>query len=369
MDIASTMTAVQLTKWESPPEINEVPVPEPGPGEVLLQVAAAGLCHSDLHLMEWPDGLLPYDLPFTLGHENAGYIAALGSGVTGLAEGEAVIVYGPWGCGSCWRCAQGMENVCERVEERRAHGGGLGRDGGLAEYLAVPSERLLIPIGDLDPVTAAPLTDAGLTPYHAIKHSMPHLLPGSTALVIGIGGLGHMAIQMLGALTAARIIAVDPRAEARALAAPAGAHVVIPSGADAVRSVRAETPRGAGASVVLDFVGSDETTALAAAVAAVGSQIVLVGLAGGRYPMAFGASPLEASVVIPNWGTRSELIEVVALARAGVLDVSVERIPLEAVPATYRRLARGEVTGRAVAIPSSRATQSVDGAPDQWIQA
>jgi alcohol dehydrogenase, propanol-preferring len=345
------MRAIQLKQWESPPELTEISVPEPGPGEVLLKVAAAGLCHSDLHLMEWPDGVLPYDLPFTLGHENAGYIAGLGSGVTGLDEGQAVIVYGPWGCGSCWRCAQGMENVCERAEERRAHGGGLGRDGGLAEYVAVPSERLLIPIGDLDPVTAAPLTDAGLTPYHAIKHSMPHLVPGSTAVVIGVGGLGHMAIQMLAALTTARIIAVDPRSEARALAKHAGAHVVVPSGKDALTSVREETPRRAGASVVLDFVGSDETTALAAGVAAVGSQIVLVGLAGGRYPMAFGASPLEASVLLPNWGTRSELVEVVALARAGVLDVSVERVSLEDVPAAYERLARGEVTGRAVAIP------------------
>ena len=347
------MKAVQLTQWESPPELVDIPVPDPGPGEVLLKVAAAGLCHSDLHVMEWPDGVLPYDLPFTLGHENAGHVAAVGAGVTGVIEGDAVIVYGPWGCGTCWRCAQGMENICERAEERRAHGGGLGRDGGLADYVAVPSERLLIPIGDLDPVTAAPLTDAGLTPYHAIKHSMPHLVPGSTAVVIGVGGLGHMAIQMLGALTEARIIAVDPRAEARALAERAGAHVVVPSGEAAVGSVRAETPRGAGASVVLDFVGSDETTALAAAVAAVGSQIVLVGLAGGRYPMAFGASPLEASVLLPNWGTRNELIEVVALARAGALDVEVERVRLDDVPATYERLAAGGVTGRAVAVPSS----------------
>jgi alcohol dehydrogenase, propanol-preferring len=345
------MKAVRLTEWESPPEVTDIPVPEPGSGEVLLRVAGAGLCHSDLHVMEWPAGLLPYDLPFTLGHENAGYIAAVGSGVTGFAEGDAVLVYGPWGCGSCWRCAQGMENICERAEERRAHGGGLGRDGGLAEYVVVPSERLLIPIGDLDPVAAAPLTDAGLTPYHAIKHSMPHLVPGSTAVVIGVGGLGHMAIQMLGALTRTRIIAVDSRAEARALAERAGAHVVVPSREDAVSNVRAETPRGAGASVVLDFVGSDETTALAASVAAVGSQIVLVGLAGGRYPMAFGASPLEASVLLPNWGTRSELIEVVALAHAGALEVSVERICLTDVPATYERLARGEVTGRAVAVP------------------
>jgi propanol-preferring alcohol dehydrogenase len=320
---------------------------------VLLKVAAAGLCHSDLHLMEWPDGVLPYDLPFTLGHENAGHVATVGPGVTGVGEGDAVIVYGPWGCGTCWRCAQGMENICERAEERRAHGGGLGRDGGLADYVAVPSERLLIPIGDLDPVTAAPLTDAGLTPYHAIKHSMPHLVPGSAAVVIGVGGLGHMAVQMLAALTTARIIAVDPRPEARALAEHAGAHVVVPAGEGAVESVRDETRRRGGASVVLDFVGSDETTALAAAVAAVGSQIVMVGLAGGRYPMAFGESALETSVLLPNWGTRSELIEVVALARTGVLEVEVERIRLEDVPATYERLAAGGVTGRAVAVPSS----------------
>ena len=138
------MKAVQLTRWESPPELTEIPVPEPGPGEVLLKVAAAGLCHSDLHLMEWPDGVAALR-PAVHARPRERWLRR-GRRIRrdrAVAEGEAVIVYGPWGCGSCWRCAQGMENICERVEERRAHGGGLGRDGGLAEYLVVPSERLL----------------------------------------------------------------------------------------------------------------------------------------------------------------------------------------------------------------------------------
>lgn len=346
------MRAIRLVEWESPPVLTDVDVPQPGPGEVLLKVAAAGLCHSDLHLMEWPAGVVPYDLPFTLGHENAGSVAATGPGVQNFAEGDAVLVYGPWGCGSCWTCAQGQENICEHAAERRGHGGGLGRDGGLAEYVLIPSERLLVPIGDLDPVAAAPLTDAGLTPYHVIKRALPHLVPGTTVVVIGVGGLGHVAVQMLRALSVARIVAVDTRTEALALAEAAGADVTVPAGEDAARDICAETPGGRGAVVVLDFVGVDATMALAASVAAVGAHVVIVGIGGGTYPLVFGGSPLEASVTIPNWGTRSELLEVVALARGGHLSVSVEQIGLDDVVDGYERLRRGEVLGRAVAVPS-----------------
>src|SRR3954447_15922308 len=103
----SAMKAVRLTEWESPPVLDDIEIPEPGPGQVLLKVAGAGLCHSDLHLMEWPEGVVPYDLPFTLGHENAGWVARTGAGVANFGEGDAVLVYGPWGCGTCWTCAQG----------------------------------------------------------------------------------------------------------------------------------------------------------------------------------------------------------------------------------------------------------------------
>ena len=167
------MQAVQLTEWGNPAVLREVPRPQAGPGEVLLEVRAAGLCHSDLHLMHWPAGTLPYELPFTLGHEVAGTVAALGAGANGVEVGESVIVYGPWGCGRCPRCSVGEEHLCEAAG-RRGRGSGLGRDGGLAGYMVVPSPRLTVPLGDLDPVAAAPLADAA-------PHPVPRHLPRAAA--------------------------------------------------------------------------------------------------------------------------------------------------------------------------------------------
>jgi propanol-preferring alcohol dehydrogenase len=344
------MRAVQLVKWQAVPEVREVPKPEPGPGEVLVKVSAAGLCHSDLHVMEWPEGTLPYRLPFTLGHENAGIVAALGPGASGVEEGDAVLVYGPWGCGMCWRCAQGSGNLCERAAERHGHGGGLGFDGGLADYLVVPAARMLVPIGDLDPVQAAPLTDAALTPYHAIRSSLHLLRPGSSVVVIGVGGLGHVAIQLLKALTPSRIVAVDARDSAVQLALELGADVALRAGGGTVADVRAETGTS-GATLVLDFVGSDQTVALAARALGVGGHAAIVGVAGGTFPAAFGSVPLASSVSMPNWGSLPELIELVALARSGVLDIRVERLGLDETLEGYARLREGDVAGRVVVVP------------------
>ena len=341
------MKAVQLVRWQAEPELREVDEPEPGPGEVLVKVEGAGLCHSDIHLIEWPEGTLPWDLPFTLGHETAGTVAAVGHGVTAFDEGDRVLVYGPWGCGTCWHCAAGAENLCP---DRRFRGCGLGVDGGLAEYVVVPSPRLLVPIGDLDPVEAAPLTDAGLTSYHAIKAELPRLLPGTAVVVIGVGGLGHVAVQLLRELSPARIVAVDIRESARRLALHAGASAALDAGGLDPAAVRAETGK-AGAIVVLDFVGSDETLSTAASVLAPGGQICMVGLGGGTLPMTFGTLPLEWSLRRPSWGTLPELHEVVGLARAGALELEVERLRLEDAIDGYRRLGRGEVTGRAVVVP------------------
>jgi len=337
------MKAVQLVRWQAEPELREVAVPEPGPNEVLVKVTAAGLCHSDLHVIDWPEGTLAWELPFTLGHETAGVVAALGPEVTALDEGDAVLVYGPWGCGTCWHCLRGAENLCSN---RGAGGCGLGHDGGLADYVLVPSARLLVPIGDLDPVGAAPLTDAALTSYHAIKPELARLVPGSTVVVIGVGGLGHVAVQMLRALSPARIVAVDPRAEARGLALRAGAAIALDVDAD----VRAETGSG-GAILVLDLVGSDDTLRAAASAVAVGGHISIVGLGGGTLPMAFGSLPLEWSAGKPSWGTLPELHEVVALARAGAIEIEVERFELDEALDGYRRLREGEVVGRAVVVP------------------
>ena len=348
----TSMQAVQLVEWEAEPELREVPVPEPGPGEVLVKVDGAGLCHSDLHIMEWPAGTLPYELPFTLGHENAGTVAALGPGANGVREGDPVLVYGPRGCGTCWRCAVGSLNLCERASERKGHGTGLGFDGGLAEYMLVSSPRYLVPLGDLDPVLAAPLTDAALTPYHAIKPALPGLRPGAGVVVIGVGGLGHVAIQILRALTASRIVAVDLRPEALALAAFAGADATFVSGESNAADIRAELGR-AGAALVLDFVGVDPTLRLAADVLGVGGHAAVVGVGGGTFPFAFGSVPFESTVSMPNWGSLPELIEVVDLARAGVLDIEVERLTLAEAVDGYRRLREGTIVGRAVVAPEA----------------
>lgn len=344
------MKAYQLTAWQSEPELREVPVPEPGPGEVLIKVGGAGACHSDLHLMEWPPGTMDFEPPFTLGHENAGWVEALGAGVDGLEIGEAVAVYGPWGCGRCRACRLSAENYCERQAEIGAFGGGLGLDGGMAEFMLVPHARLLLPLGDLDPREAAPLSDAALTPYHAIKRSLSLLVPGSSAVVIGVGGLGHMGVQLLRALSPARIVAVDTSAEKLRLAEEVGADVSVAAGEGAAEAVRAATG-GRGAELVVDMVGSEDSIALAAAVARFESHLTIVGLAGGSFPFAFGALPFEAQLTIPYWGSAVELGEVLDLARAGKIRAHVERFELARAADAYQRMREGKLDGRAVICP------------------
>ncbi|HEU4974910.1 MAG TPA: NAD(P)-dependent alcohol dehydrogenase [Baekduia sp.] len=345
-----TMPAYRLPAWEAEPVLEEVPVPEPGPGQVLIKVGGAGACHSDLHLMEWPAGQLPFEPPFTLGHENAGWVEALGPGVQDLKVGEPVAVYGPWGCGRCPACRRGSENYCERAADIGVMGGGLGLDGGMAEYLLVPSARLLLPLGDLDPRDAAPLSDAALTPYHAVKRSLHKLVPGSTAVVIGVGGLGHMAVQILAATSAARIVAVDTSPSRLELAREVGAEVTVPAGEGAAEAVR-EATKGRGAELVLDVVGNDDTLALAVACGRPEGDVTLVGLAGGTIPFSFFAQPYECALATTYWGSAVELHEVLELARAGRIHAHVQRFRLDQAPEVYARLRRGEIDGRAVVCP------------------
>lgn len=345
------MRAYQLVEWEQPPELRDVPTPVPQAGEVLVKVGGAGACHSDLHLMEWEAGTLPFDPPFTLGHENAGWVEQLGAGVAGVEVGEPVLVYGPWGCGRCVACRRSAENYCEHGPEIGAMGGGLGLDGGMAEYLLVPAARLLLPLGDLDPREAAPLTDAALTPYHAIKRSLHKLGPGSHAVVIGAGGLGHMAIQLLDALCPARIVAVDLADHKLALAREVGAQETVRGDADDAAAQVREATRGRGAELVLDLVGSDATLALAGQAGRSEGDLAVVGLAGGTYPLSFFSQAYELAVATTYWGSAIELMEVVELARAGKIHAHVERFPLARVGEAYERLRRGEIEGRAVICP------------------
>ncbi|AZS83184.1 NAD(P)-dependent alcohol dehydrogenase [Streptomyces griseoviridis] len=345
------MKALQYREIGAAPEVVTVPDPEPGPGQVLLKVTAAGVCHSDIAVMSWPAEGFPYPLPLTLGHEGVGTVAALGAGVTGVREGDAVAVYGPWGCGSCAKCAQGKENYCLRAGELGINPPGLGAPGSMAEYLLVDDARHLVPLGGLDPVAAVPLTDAGLTPYHAIKRSLPKLVPGSTAVVIGTGGLGHVAIQLLRALSPARVVALDVSAEKLELAKKVGAHEVVLSDARASAAVR-ELTGGVGAEAVFDFVGAAPTVASAGAMAAVEGDVTIVGIGGGTLPVGFGHLAFEVSVSAPYWGSRGELDEVLALARSGAVSVHTETYSLDDAPLAYERLHDGKINGRAVILPN-----------------
>jgi propanol-preferring alcohol dehydrogenase len=328
-------------------------VPEPGPGQVLVKVGGAGACHSDLHLMEEaPAAALSFTPPFTLGHENAGWVHEMGPGTTGFSPGDPVILYGPWGCGLCLNCRQGMENYCQAPGGPRP--GGLGGiDGGMAEYLLVPAPRYLIPLGNLDPRETAPLTDAGLTSYHAVKRSAHLLGPGSTAVVIGAGGLGQMAIQVLRALCAATtIVAVDTSADKLQIATKVGADLALLSGDEAVKRIKDLTGRQ-GAELVLDLVAVNPTLAMAAQIARVLGHLTIVGVGTATLPVNFFNPPHECSVASPFWGSIPELIEVIHLAQTGKIHMQVEHFPLDRADEAYQLLHDGKIQGRAVITPNN----------------
>jgi propanol-preferring alcohol dehydrogenase len=345
-----SMKAIQYRTIGAAPEVVEIETPEPAPGQVRLKVTAAGLCHSDSFIMGLPADQYVYGLPLTLGHEGAGIVDKLGDGVTSVALGDSVAVYGPWGCGRCYECSQGRENYCTNAAALGIAPPGLGAPGAMAEYLIVDDARHLVPLGELDPVESVSLTDAGLTPYHAIKASLSKLVPGSTAVVIGAGGLGHVAIQILRAITSATVIALDVDEKKLALAREVGAHETILSGPDAASAIRNATA-GVGAQVVFDFVGAQPTLDIARESVAVDGMIQIVGIGGGLLSTGFFSTPFGVSVQAPYWGSRSELIEVLDLARAGHITVHVERFSLDEGPAAYARLHEGAISGRAVVVP------------------
>ncbi|MDD9347304.1 NAD(P)-dependent alcohol dehydrogenase [Mumia sp.] len=345
------MRALQYVEIGSPPRVVEVETPEPGPGEVRLKVSAAGVCHSDEFVMSLPAEAYTFGLPLTLGHEGAGTVDALGEGVTNVALGDSVAVYGPWGCGRCHACSRGAENSCPYAVELGIAPPGLGAPGAIAEYMIVDDVRHLVPLGDLDPVRNVSLTDAGLTPYHAIRTAMPKLVGGSTAVVIGAGGLGHVAIQILRALTGARVIALDVNDEKLALAKEVGAHEAVLSNDEAPEAIKRLTG-GLGAEAVFDFVGAPATGAIAAASVALEGDVQLVGIGGGAVPVGFGVTPYDAAFRAPYWGTRSELIEVFEMARRDQLHVEIETYSLDEAPQAYERLHAGEIRGRAVVLPN-----------------
>jgi propanol-preferring alcohol dehydrogenase len=300
--------------------------------------------------MDLPAEQYIYGLPLTLGHEGAGIVDELGAGVEGIELGGSYAVYGPWGCGQCRACSEGRENYCTRAAELGIAPPGLGAPGAMAEYLIIDDARHLVPLGDLDPVQTVSLTDAGLTPYHAIRAAQPKLFPGATAVVIGAGGLGHVGIQILRAISAVTVIAVDQSEEKLALAEEVGAHHALLSGPDTAAQIH-ELTGGLGAEAVFDFVGAQATLDVARAAVAVDGFVSIVGMGGGLMPTGFFSTPFGVSVRAPYWGSRSELREVLDLARVGAVTVHTEVCGIDDAVTAYRKLHAGTVRGRAVIVP------------------
>jgi NAD+-dependent secondary alcohol dehydrogenase Adh1 len=314
---------------------------------VLLRVAGAGVCATDLHaidgLME-PAGL---SVPVVLGHENAGYVAAVGDLVSTVSVGDAVLVYPPYSCGLCVPCRRGNDMHCERHEFT-----GLTVDGGFADYLVVAERSLVkLPPG-VDPVEVAPHADAGLTAYHAVKRAAHVALPGTTAVVIGVGGVGHVALQLLRELGSSRIAAVDASAERRRLAGELGADEVLE--ADGVVDAVRDLTGGRGAELVLDFVGTDQTHADSLAMLARGGTYSIVGY-GGTLTAPSGALVGSEHTAVANLvGSWVDLWEVLQLHARGTVTLKTEEHALEDVNDVLARLREGEITGRAVLVPDGR---------------
>ncbi|WP_449278461.1 zinc-binding dehydrogenase [Leucobacter sp. GX24907] len=334
-------------------ELHEKPTPEIQPDEVLLKVGGAGLCHSDIAIIGMGD-----DNPLiggTLGHEVAGTVEQLGDDVSWWNLGDRALVALILSCGQCRECLAGRDNQCEVVYQRDALAPlspGIGSPGGMADYIAVKAHHL-DPIGDLDPVDAAPLADAALTPMHAINSVRDRLAGDATIVTIGLGGLGHMALQILAATTGARIIALDTDPEKLAFAESHGADLAIPSDGSAAKRILEET-HGVGADVVFDFVGVQPTVDLAISVVRGGGAIRFVGLGGGSFEYVANsgtALPWGVNIERAYGGTRSDMREAVALARQGKIGVEVVRYPLDDAVQAFDDLHHGKIQGRAVLVP------------------
>ncbi|KAI1206749.1 alcohol dehydrogenase GroES domain protein [Annulohypoxylon truncatum] len=350
------MKAYKLTQWGQPGQYVDVPKPEPGPGDVLIRMKAAGLCRSDLDMVDSKPGSAPYanslEPGYILGHENAGFVEQVGTAVTDLQVGEAVVVHHMRHCGNCEYCTDNAEQHCEAFK-RNAIGltRGCGMDGGLAEFLLVPRTEV-ISIGDADPVLYAPLTDAGVTAYHAIQTAVQRLKPGTSAALIGIGGLGTYGVQFVKLLSSARVFAVDNVAERLQTASEVGADETVlfsGDGADAADQIMERTG-GRGVDAIIDFVGTAGTLKLAAKVSRPRGRVVLVGMQGGTLEVGWGLLATSCEFAISLGSTRQDLREVCDLARNGKLRIDIEKFKFDDLDKAYEALRNGTLRGRAVVV-------------------
>jgi NAD+-dependent secondary alcohol dehydrogenase Adh1 len=341
------MKAVRIHKFHEMPVIDEVPEPKiAGPLDVIVKIGGAGVCRTDLHIMEgqW-DAAMGTPLPYILGHENAGWVQEVGSAVTNVAVGDTVILHPTPTCGLCRACRAGDDMHCENSSFP-----GLSRDGGMAEYL-LTSARACV---KLDPQTrpqdVAALADAGITAYHAVRKAIPLLYPGTTTVIIGAGGLGHIGIQCLAALTATNIVVVDRNPEALKLAEQLGANRTVVADGTQVDAVK-DLTNGKGAHVVLDFVAEQGAEMDGWNMTGEAGSYFVIGYGGTLHIPTLDIITTERNIIGNIVGTYNDLAELMSLAEAGKVTLHTRTYPLSAAPEALADLDAGRVRGRAILVP------------------
>jgi D-arabinose 1-dehydrogenase-like Zn-dependent alcohol dehydrogenase len=344
------MKAVRLFEFDQPPRLVDVAEPEiSGPLDVIVRIAGAGVCRTDLHLVEgvFKDGMGDR-MPFTLGHENAGWIEEIGSGVPGLAKGDPVILHPQPSCGLCRNCRVGNDMHCAGAS---FFPGFDGTDGGYAEFLRTNVRSVIRLAPGTDPASLAPFADAGITAYHAVKKLLPRIAPGTTVVVLGVGGLGHFGIQILKALSPARVIALDTNAArlefAKQLGADEAFHSVLDGGVNAVR----EATDGQGADIVMDYVGEHGTPDTSMKLLHRGGTYSQIGYGGSLSVRTVDLLLGEFTIVGNIVGTYNDLAELMELNRQGKVRITAQQFPLEDAGEVLHKLDQGQIEGRAVLLP------------------
>jgi NAD+-dependent secondary alcohol dehydrogenase Adh1 len=339
--------AVRLHKFHSTPVVDSVPEPKiAGPLDVIVKIGGAGVCRTDLHIIEgqW-DAAMNTPLPYILGHENAGWVHEVGSAVSNVAVGDTVILHPTPTCGLCRACRAGDDMHCENSTFP-----GLSTDGGMAEYL-LTSARACVKLDQATrPQDVAALADAGITAYHAVRKAIPLLYPGTTCVVIGAGGLGHIGVQCLAALTATRIIVVDRNPDALKLAAELGADQTVVADGRQVDAVK-DLTNGKGAEVVLDFVAEQGAEMDGWTMTAPAGGYFVIGYGGTVHIPTLDIISTERNIIGNIVGTYNELAELMALAQAGRVTLHTKTYPLDAAPDALADLDAGRVRGRAILVP------------------
>ena len=341
------MKAVRLHEFNQMPVVDDVPEPKiSGPFDVIVKIGGAGVCRTDLHIIlgQW-DAAMGTPLPYTLGHENAGWVSEVGSAVTNVAVGDTVILHPTPTCGLCHACRAGDDMHCINSTFP-----GLSTDGGMAEYLLTSARACIKLDPSTQPKDVAALADAGITAYHAVRKALPLLYPGTTCVVIGAGGLGHIGVQSLAALSATRIVVVDRNPDALKLAEQLGAHETIVADGNQVDAVK-DLTNGNGAEVVLDFVAEEGAEMDGWNMTAPAGSYFVIGYGGTLHIPTLDIISTERNIIGNIVGTYNELAELMALAQAGKVTLHTKTYPLDAAVEALNDLDAGRVRGRAILVP------------------